>query len=225
MFHKAAAKREIEKKSKASGFSIVELVVVITIMIVMTSIVIFNKRDFNDSMILTNLAYDIALSIREAQVYGIAVRASEGQFDKAYGVNLSQTDPAEITTANHYVIFVDGSTNFPRDFMYQAGEILLREYRLNRGYFFSACVHLKSEPDPNIYASCSSESTSPSNMGVSFYRPDPDAYFSFSEGGSVVYDEKKIDKILIAVFSPSGVGREIVVYRNGQISVCGVEGC
>ncbi len=47
-----------------------------------------NHERFNSSILLDSLAYDIALSIREAQVYGLSVRGINADFQVGYGVAL-----------------------------------------------------------------------------------------------------------------------------------------
>ncbi|OHB24234.1 MAG: hypothetical protein A2542_02515 [Parcubacteria group bacterium RIFOXYD2_FULL_52_8] len=81
------------KKSRlqaASGFTVIELVVTLAIFVVMTTIVLANYPKFNDKIGLEVLAQNIALSIREAQVYGISVRAEnvlQENLAPAYGIH------------------------------------------------------------------------------------------------------------------------------------------
>lgn len=66
----------IHSKHSQQGFSFVEFIVIISIFAIMAGVALFNFRGFNSSVSLNNLAHDIALTIRQAQVYGIS--ASEG---------------------------------------------------------------------------------------------------------------------------------------------------
>lgn len=63
-------------KHSQRGFTLVEFIVIISIFAIMAGVALFNFRGFNSSISLNNLAHDIALTIRQAQVYGIS--ASEG---------------------------------------------------------------------------------------------------------------------------------------------------
>jgi len=58
------------------GFTMVEFIVVATIFAIMSTISVFNFNDHKRSLEQTNVAQDIALSIRQAQLYGIS--AGEG---------------------------------------------------------------------------------------------------------------------------------------------------
>ncbi len=62
------------------GFSLIELIVVTGIFTVITAVVLANNAQFNNSVLLGNAAYDIALSVRQAQVYGLSTQAYSGEF-------------------------------------------------------------------------------------------------------------------------------------------------
>ncbi len=74
---------------RSGGFTIVELLVTTTIFVLITSISLVKNAEFNSSISITNLAYEVALQIREAQSYGVSVKefgVGTGNFDVAYGV-------------------------------------------------------------------------------------------------------------------------------------------
>ena len=98
------------------GFTLIELLVCITIFVIMTALLLFKYGNFNQSVLLTNLAYDTALTIRTAQNYGLSVKAvkdasgadvicSSSNFQCAYGVMLS-SDPigADVTTQSSFCL-------------------------------------------------------------------------------------------------------------------------
>jgi prepilin-type N-terminal cleavage/methylation domain-containing protein len=58
------------------GFTILELLVSLTIMSLLTAIVVFNQSDFADQTALSNSANDLELALREVQTYG-----TSGRFD------------------------------------------------------------------------------------------------------------------------------------------------
>ncbi len=101
----------------------VELMVTLAIFVVMTSTVLANYPSFNNKIGLEILAQNIALSIREAQVYGISIRAEGLQASArapAYGVHFygAVTDLRDQTHTSaasgggrQYIIFADGNGN------------------------------------------------------------------------------------------------------------------
>ncbi len=85
-----------KKINKNSGFSLIELMVVMGIMAVISGISIFNYGKFSSSLVVTNLAYQAALAVRQAQVYGISVKqtgtGTSANFNSPYGVWFSTDD-------------------------------------------------------------------------------------------------------------------------------------
>lgn len=72
----------------ARGFSLVEMLVVIAIFFTISSIVLFRQSKFSSDISITNAAYDVALVIREAQVYGTGSKQGDDPYNrvKSYGV-------------------------------------------------------------------------------------------------------------------------------------------
>ncbi len=66
------APRNIQKPRLVSGFSLVEFTVVLTIVGIMAGVATFNYNGYRRTIEQTNVAQDIALSIRQAQLYGIS---------------------------------------------------------------------------------------------------------------------------------------------------------
>jgi prepilin-type N-terminal cleavage/methylation domain-containing protein len=94
------------KKNLKNGFTLVELLVTISIFVLLTGVVLFNQNNFNSSILLTNLAYDTALTIRQAQTYGINVKefatssSATSQF-VPYGVHFN------IAQNKSFILFAD----------------------------------------------------------------------------------------------------------------------
>jgi len=78
---------------KDAGFTLVELLVSVAIFAVMTALLVAKYGNFNQSVLLTDLAYDVALTIRTAQTYGLSVKGATAanpsgctDFQCSYGV-------------------------------------------------------------------------------------------------------------------------------------------
>ncbi len=80
-----------DKIKYSKGLTLIELMVVISIFLVITTIVIFNYEGFSSTVSLQNLTDDIALSIRKAQSFAIGARGVTGNFSNSYGVHFSNT--------------------------------------------------------------------------------------------------------------------------------------
>src|SRR3989338_3825781 len=99
--------------SRMSGFTLIELLVSIFIIGLIASVTVYNHREFTDSLEITNLAYAVALSIREAQISGTSVKAGlSGDFESAYGIHFNvndQNDPDFPGQNKAYILFSDES--------------------------------------------------------------------------------------------------------------------
>ena len=191
---------------KSSGFSLVELVIVAGILVMITGTMLVNYSSFNNSIILGSLAYDIALSIRQAQVFGLSVRAYKGgsgpaTFDIGYGVHFEAPLPTK-----SYILFADTD----RDFNYNAlldGDIDV--FTIGRGNFISEfCTTNSSDVER-----CASTADI-TKLDIVFGRPDPEAIIKTDYVPPEVYGS-----VRIVVSSPQGNERVIRVFSTGQITV------
>ena len=85
------------------GFTIAEIVVVIAIIGFVSVVVIARYRDFDSTSILKNLAYEVALSVREAQIMTVSTSNIGGVSQTSYGI-------AFTADSNAYVLFSDMGT-------------------------------------------------------------------------------------------------------------------
>ena len=178
-----------------AGFTLIEMMVVITIFTIMTGVVLANLPQFRDKTFLDLTAQEVAITIRQAQVYGIGTKVAGGQFS-SHGVNLTLTtaDPKTMTLFADYL---------PSNNSYDVGENV-EQFRINGAATFtrlessdgSFCI-----PGP----SC--------RLDIVFQRPYPEAEFklnSLPEGGNVT---------ITLTSTKTGKAREIQVWTTGQIIV------
>lgn len=181
------------------AFSLIELLVSVSILTVITGVVLANNTQFNSSVLLGNAAYDIALTIREAQVYGLSTQAFGGEFQVGYGVHFS--------SAREYVLFADVDQN--RNRRYDAGvDQVVRQYTLGRGFTIAQLCATRTDQS----VACSQSSASLEHLDIAFLRPNPDATITGT-------DPKPFSSARITITSPSGETRTISVQSTGQISV------
>ncbi|OHA88712.1 MAG: hypothetical protein A2653_00215 [Candidatus Zambryskibacteria bacterium RIFCSPHIGHO2_01_FULL_43_25] len=206
------------------GFTILELIVSISIIVVITAVVAFNQKDFDDQISLANLATDIEVEIRQAQVYGISVREfapNTNEFNISYGVSFN------LLTSfgggnNFYVSFADRplpSQNNQYDGIHSGSNCqiggsseCLNFNNILRGNIISdLCVTLNNNTQqcfPNI-----------GRFDVMFQRPNPDAVFTFFNPSGTVVPFPGHKGARIVITSPKGKTQSIHIYKTGQISI------
>jgi prepilin-type N-terminal cleavage/methylation domain-containing protein len=199
---KERALTHLESGQSQKGFTLVELLVSLAIFTVITTLAVVNNAQFNSSILLTNLAYEIGLSVRQAQFYGIAVRrSSTSAFDAGYGVHFDLADPRT------YYLFEDRTIDHICDATECAASNLVESFKLNKGNYISKiCVNGSSG------LTCTG-SGGFQKVDISFIRPNPDAFITRnSVTGNYTTAE-------ICVASPTGTKRRVIVESTGQISV------
>ena len=81
------------------GFTVIELVISVAIFVFMTALMIAKYSNFDQSVLLTDVAYDTALTIRTAQAYGTSVKGAGTtvvSFQNAYGVHFDTGSPTQM---------------------------------------------------------------------------------------------------------------------------------
>lgn len=178
------------------GFSLVELMVVSAIFVVLSAIVLANNARFGNVIILQTLAHDIALGVRESQIYGIAVRRfGESNFNVAYGMHFAP--------GNTYELFADVNANG----IWDSGETV-KSTTIAGGYSISEL--------------CTSEETCGfTRLDITFRRPEPDACISMNAAVTRDGDDciSALERGMVVVKSNSDDESTIFVYSSGQISV------
>ena len=189
------------KKVFTAGFSLLELMVVIGIMGIIASVSLFNYSSFNSELALTNLAYEIALTVREAQIFGGSVKVSGtgsgGSFDLAYGVYFDKSLP------NQFISFIDRNENMK----YDAGEETSK-HSLSRGNTIAEICRIKQSDNLN---QCGENFAH-----VTFLRPSLDARIELNN------QNPPFKGVVVTLKAPDGKTRAIGIQKTGQISVEGV---
>lgn len=208
---------KLKTNKTQKGFTLTELLVSIAIMVFILALVLVNYRKFDSSIVLTNLAYDIGLSVRKAQSYGISVKgtnevvANPNAFKYPYGIHFDTANPKS------YIIFADMNDNGDGTLGNGSYDCLLGEsdsscekvekYFLQGGYRIK---ELCSSADGTTDNNCAAITV----FDITFKRPNPDAkiYSNIDIG-----NEAAVIKIHSAQ-SPDEFKR-ILIRTTGQISI------
>jgi hypothetical protein len=178
----------------------VELIAAVAVFLIITTIVLVKHSEFSGTLLVENLAYDIALSVRKAQVFGLSVRefeAGSSEFNVGYGIHFESSDNKS------YIFFADRNRNEKYDDSSEIIETLI----LRKGNIISEfCGTLAN----------GTEKCSPSDLSyldIVFERPNPDAIIKGSIAGDIYASAK------VTVRSPQGTEWNINTIITGQISV------
>lgn len=194
---------KINKKIK-SGFTLIELMVTIGIATAIMAVVLFENAKFNNSILLTNASYEVALTVRQAQVFGLSSRSNSSGTFSAYGMKASVDTPTIVQ------LFADVDNGND----YDVGEEINGGVALGRGLQVNKICYKE-----NGAMQCSNgNGNNPHNVvTVVFKRPNPEALI-FNANGNTPNNLSYVSIILGPKDDAVNV-RCAVIYRSGQISV------
>jgi prepilin-type N-terminal cleavage/methylation domain-containing protein len=184
------------------GFTLVELMVTVGIFVMITGLLIAKYGNFNNGILLTNLAYDVALTIRTAQAYGLNVQSKptdtlsfSSDFDGIYGVHFEKN-----TTS--FILFADKNG----DGIYDPAKEHVSTTNIKGGSKIS-----------EVCAASRASCVSRASIDITFKRPEPVAIIKGTSAEGVT--EKNNSYAEVTVSSRDGVTKVITVSSIGQIAV------
>jgi prepilin-type N-terminal cleavage/methylation domain-containing protein len=216
--HRGPALRHLE------GFTLIEMLVVLAIIITITAVIFAGQSNFSNTILLTSTAYDVALSMRDAETYGLGTRAQGGVANAGYGLDFSAATP---TT---YTLFADdyppaGGTNachtlptngasapnaYPGDCVYGSGDAAVSTYTLGNGVTISNFCAAGSSGS----WSCANSTTNKlTKLDIVFLRPNATPFIS--ENGT--YNAASAIARACITVSSGANSRYITLAASGQI--------
>lgn len=193
-------------KQLNKGFTVLELVVSIAIFAIMSALLLARYGNFNQGILLDNLAYDIALTIRNAQSYGLNVRSSSrtaNLFDKPYGVHFDINNPT------NFIFFVDTAgygvynPNIDLDNDGNPDQILSKTTITRGSKISQICVN-----------GCTG-GTPVTSVDITFKRPDPNAIIKMN-GRTDIYNS---DTDITVMSADGSTIKRVKVRSTGQVTV------
>lgn len=186
----------------SSGFTVIELMVTITIVVLVTAVVLVQYSAFNSSVLLNSQAYKIAFDLREAQSLGLGSRGQGTEFREEYGLYFNKTSGNE----NKYILFQDNGSAVPAG--YAAAEALGSPNVIDPRFKISnICVSAGTAP------SCVAGTSAVNSVSITFKRPDFNAQIFSSIAGV-----QTVDIYITSVSDPTS-SKIVHVSTSGQITV------
>jgi len=153
------------------AFTLIELLITISIFMIITIVVLINSGKFNNSVIMTNIAYEVALTIREAQNYSLNVKLvpdldQEIDFKSGFGVNFDLSD----NLAYNFFSDTDPIGNGDKIFD-PSNDFTIKTYKIKRGYYIKS-----------ITAGDGVSTEAKNKINISYKRPAARAYIVDDDG-------------------------------------------
>lgn len=189
--------------AKSRGFSLVELMITMSIMVMVTSAVLVKNAGFSSSTLLASQAQEIALDIRSTQQLGVnSLIESTGSDLPAAGMYFDAAEPGQ------YQLFIDNDD----DNRYDAGEETGEAFLLDSRFVIQEICHEESG---------ARECGSARKASVAFRRPNFDAIIRSSNASGSGYGMtgRTWIEIVVAPVNGNGNTRSVIVYETGQISL------
>lgn len=201
-----------------NGFTLIEMMVVLSIFTIMTGVVLANLPQFREKTALQLVAQKMSLTIREAQVYGVGVKSSGSGSNifPSHGINFGPiTLLSDVANKKSYVLFADKPTPTTPNNRYDVGS--------GCGLTSTECVtryDLTGTVEITAISGCNPNCTndlSSNGVNILFKRPKTEANFLTLLGGSLDLPASYIQITLES--SRSHDQRYVQVWNTGQISV------
>ena len=228
---KPLRRKALSSLSRQGGFTLIEMLVVLAIIIIVTAIALAGQSGFNRTEALNNVAYDIGLSLRQAESYGVAnvingVGSDVGN-NIPYGLYFKANKPSS------YVFFADvypsATDNCPRglkpdcqpgDHEYEApnvngnNDLDVQDYALNNGFTINAfCV-----TDGSNKSCTTGVGGAPLvELAITFSRPNAQVTIAGNDAGGGNNWKTNYTFACIQLYSSNQETRYVSVSSNGQI--------
>ena len=224
----AIARALTRKGAPARGFTLVEMVVVLAIISIITLIAVFGQTTFNRSMVLTDTAYTLAFSIREAQSFGLSSRVFNATQNAGYGLHFVHNIPTSYTLFADTLPGASGNTQDaaqcpghttgtvpeakPGDCRWSSAAETVRTYGFNKGFYIkSFCGKLASSPTTERCNGSQMDS-----LTIVYMRPNTQSIINGIQGTA----RTPLLDATIRIASPGGASERCVyVSKMGQVSV------
>lgn len=219
----------------SGGFALIELLIAVVLFGIISTFVILAYNRVSGQLFLSTLAYELALSFRQAQSYGVSVHQFQGDFDVGYGLHFDSNSQAKTT----YAMFADADgilgnglldggfgVGYDTSGCRGSSAECISVFKLERGNtIYKFCGVLTGDEGRDALPAdkneeCNEYSLPSSNptidfLDVTFLRPNPDAIIktSLSEPGHLYKAAR------VYVQSPTGEKRVVEVVSTGQISI------
>jgi len=206
-------------RNASGGFALLELLVAVVLFGLIAMLVLFSYFKVSEQLFMTTFAFETALSLRQAQSYGVSVRQfgsdRSATFEAAYGIHF------DAATRNRFIFFADsdGNGTYTQGGDDSSGCIrggsseCVSVYRIERSNQIEKFCAKRAVDGVD---ECSTGTpTILTFLDVIFRRPNPDAIFYTNQSQfNTLYRAATVH-----LTSPNNLARTVQVWNTGQISI------
>ncbi len=214
------------------GFTMIELLVSLGIILLITSVVLLGQNSFNKNLVLMDTTYTIASTVRQAQIFGLSSRGAVNTQTSAFTQNAAYGVHVEYGNTITYRLFADvvpvapGSTQGgicgghtvltgleakPGNCVYDSSAEQVTTYTLNRGFKIASFSGVTKRDGVRIYSDPTFTA-----INITFLRPNTHASIIGIQSGAPI----ELTSASIRVTSPDATAERCVnVSKVGQIAV------
>jgi prepilin-type N-terminal cleavage/methylation domain-containing protein len=222
------------------GFTLIEMMVVVTIVVIISSVTLLNFPKFSASQQLQLTSQDVLTTMRETQLYGIAVRGETAGTEKVYksqGIYIDSdyfgTDSTDPPVGTYFLSYIDvdhvvGGTDPFEGFNQSVCSVNAAEGPCIRKDISAPvkitkfCVSYGSGTER-----CSDDASAPiTAIDILFQRPEPEPkIWAFNASGRILgtpalYATMTLEAVTDTNVPIDGTGiKTIQIYNTGQISI------
>lgn len=202
------------KKINSSGFTLVELLVTLSIFAITTGIVMTSQGKFDNSILLTNTAYDIVITIRQAQTYGVNIKegvsVSGTTGFNPYGVVFNMSNYKKF---NFFEDVVTKNYKYDGDFICTTSDIeCVNSYKIKRGHYIKSICAGTNDTECDLNPK--------DTLNISFQRPNPESIIlADNDVYSPTTDSRKNYAKIVISSADGSAERSIIITKVGQIYV------
>lgn len=195
--------KKYQHNKQNQGFSLVELLITSAIITIVTAIVIIKHASFNNAVLLNNQAYEIALAIREAQMFAVSARGESSDFRERYGAYFNKSN----ANSQEVIIYIESEDSGNDSKRYNEGDDSILE---------TLVLDSRFKIDDICAPDGSRDNCNRSAVSLSFKRPDFDPILNPT---GVAASTVNMIEIVVVPVNGSSFSRVIEITKAGQISV------
>ena len=199
----------MKKIIKKKGFTLAELIIVIAIMAIISTLSLYNSGKLNSSILLSNTAYEISLIVRDAQVSGLGAKVISSKDGSGNATTSNQGVFFDILKPEEVVLFADldksnsygvGEESQIYNIQNKRAGKILRVYKIDTTQTPAVAVDI-------------------SRLNIIFKRPNPEAYIYIAEAATPDSMSEYVGSVGINMGFDNGDCRSVIVYKTGAIQI------